>query len=98
MIKSAQRKMIRLIVQTKRKYKMKTSEEASADERPEKDDKETKENESHCTTDEETEKGSKASTDCDHKKIKMRKFTEENSRKKIGSNISREAQQRLKNI
>ena len=70
MIKSAQRKMIRLIVQTKRKYKMKTSEEASADEGPEKDDKETKENESNCITDEETEKGSKASTECDHKKKK----------------------------
>ena len=34
-------------------------------ERPEKDDKETKENESNCITEEETEKGSKASTDCD---------------------------------
>ena len=59
MIKSAQRKMIGPIVQTKRQYKMKTNKKASADKRPEKDEKETKENESNCITDEETEEGSK---------------------------------------
>ena len=63
MIKSAQRKMIRLIVQTKRKYKMKTSKKANADERPEKDEKDAKENESNCIFDEETGEGSKESSD-----------------------------------
>ena len=41
---------------------MKTSKKANADERPEKDEKEAKKNESNCITDEE---GSKESSDCD---------------------------------
>ena len=59
------KKMIRLIVQTKRKYKMKTSKKANADERPEKDEKDPKENESNCITDEELGEGSKESSDCE---------------------------------
>ena len=56
--------MIRLIVQTKRKYNKKTKKKVNANEGPEKDEKEAKECESSCITDEETGEGSKENSDC----------------------------------
>ena len=63
MIKSAQRKMLRLIVQTRRRCKEKTKKRKN-DEGPEKDEEKTKESEEKCVTDEETEGGSKPNSDC----------------------------------
>ena len=65
MIKSAQRRMLRLIVQTKRRYKVKTKKEKEKDERPADDEEKPKDGELHCVTDAETEEGSKQSSNCD---------------------------------
>ena len=71
MIRSTQRKMLRLIVQTKRKYKKKTrksreGKEPENDKQPENvkgDDEE--EEDSHKNSEDETEEGSSSNTDCD---------------------------------
>ena len=58
MIRSIQRKMLRLIVQTDRKYKRKT--QPSRNEEDEEDEKAN-----HRSSDEETAEGSRRDTDCD---------------------------------
>ena len=71
MIRSTQRKMLRLIVQTKRKHKNKTQnykegKEPENDKQPQNekgDDEEGKE--SHKSSQDETEEGSSSNTDCD---------------------------------
>ena len=56
MIKTAQRKMCRLIVQTQRRYK--TNKEKGTQEKSMIEIGEQKESDPHCATDEETGKGS----------------------------------------
>ena len=92
MSKTTQRKMLRLIVQTKRQYKTKKKKETK--EEPVEDEKKHKEDDSLCVSDEETGEGSEQSSKKTKtamflsRKIKMRKLT--NARKKkIGLNRSR---------
>ena len=61
MIKTAQRKMLRLSVQTKRRYKTMKKEKREASERGRK----RKESDSLCVTDEETGEGSEQCSNCD---------------------------------
>ena len=71
MIRSAQRKMLRLIVQTKRKYKKRTQgskeeKELKKDKEPENEKGEDEaEKESHKSSEDETVEGSSSNTDCD---------------------------------
>ena len=71
MIRSTQRKMLRLIVQTKRKYKKKTQTSKN-----EKDEGGEKEN--HRTSDDEAAEGSISHTDCDQESdVSFMKDTDE---------------------
>ena len=70
MIRSTQRKMLRLIVQTKRKHKKKTKnskeeKEMKSDEGPMSKKNDVEYKESHKQSEEETEEGNSSNTDCD---------------------------------
>ena len=66
MIKSAQRKMLRLIVQTKRKYKQKkTQKETSKDKGPKTDEESSDCKKKHREHGEEIEEGETYNSDCD---------------------------------
>ena len=65
MIKSAQRKMLRLIVQTKRKYKQKAQKEKSKDEGTKTDAGSSDWKIDHREYGEEIEEGETSNTDCD---------------------------------
>ena len=58
MIRSTQRKMLHIIVQTKRKYKKKTHLSRN-------DEDEEAKNANHRSSDDETAEGSSSNTDCD---------------------------------
>ena len=99
MIKTAQRKMLRLIVQTKRKYKPKKVTANKKDVGTDKMEEEDKEG----TTDKETEEGSEQNSKKTRtatylfKRKPMKKLTPLKTRK-TGSNTSKEAPKKLKNL
>ena len=99
MIKTAQRKMLRLIVQTKRKYKPMKVKATKKDEGTEK----VEENDEEGTTDKETDEGSEQDSKkkikivkCLSRKMPMKKSTPLKM-KRIGSNTSKEARKKQMN-
>ena len=65
LIRSAQRKLPRLIVQSKRRYKIKAGKEQNIDEEPKKDEDYAEDKEGQRNSENDTEEGSTSNTDCD---------------------------------